>query len=448
MKKTTSKLFALVKNITSDEQPKTEEDKKLADNVSTASSQNDGEKTLDKLEEILKNVIVMDFFMRYLERESQLENILFIQQVKEFELKFAEYKKEKSGAVTKEDKDKIKSQWDKVLKEKAVEIYERFLMAEADLALTLSPQAREPINKAIKLNKYKRVFDAAKLEIAKLLVNELYPSFQKSDLYDEATGQKIRRPSYDPRQKEFESDFRVHAVLLDYIDSKGNVKYHDPEFIKVMEKYTKDLGHFDFAKLSTPNDKQAFWINAYNMISLYKMALKLQKNPHFKGNTNPVDRFRFFMYEKVTVCSRSMTLNEILKILQATKDPRIHFALQNSARSGPKLKVGLFSGERLDKELEEVTKSCLQSDDFVKYEEQKGYLTLNPVFKIYLQDFVNQKSNNSEELVMFIVRYCQDQVASALKDRLYKNFAIKVKYFDWDWKLNITTTEDANISSL
>jgi len=315
-------------------------------------------------------------------------------------------------------------------------------MSEADLALTLSPQAREPISKAIKQNKFKHVFDAAKLEIAKLIVGELFPSFQKSDLYDEATGQKIRRASYDPRQKEFESDFRVHAVLQEYVDAKGNIKYHDPEFIKAMQKYIKDLEHFEFAKLLTANDKQAFWINAYNMICLYKMTLKLQKKPNFKGNTNAVDRFRFFLHEKITVCSRSMTLNEIAKILQATKDPRIHFALQNSARSGPKLKVGLFSGERLDTELEAVTKSCLQSDEFVKYEEQKGYLTLNPIFKIYLQDFVSQKSNNSEELIMFIVRYCQEHVASALKDRLYKNLAIKVKYFDSDWKLNITKGDE------
>jgi len=43
---------------------------------------------------------------------------------------------------------------------------------------------------------------------------------------------------------------------------------------------------------------------------------------------------------------------------------------------------------------------------------------------------------------MFIVLYCQEHVASALKDRLYKNLAIKVKYFDSDWKLNITKGDE------
>jgi len=104
---------------------------------------------------------------------------------------------------------------------------------------------------------------------------------------------------------------RLNSLLKKYVDSKGKVDYSSlEEEAETVEKYVMWLESFDPKNLKTRNEKLTFWINAYNMLTVYGVLSQLRKNPDFakKGHKSVFQRLRFFWWTEYRIGGRKYSL--------------------------------------------------------------------------------------------------------------------------------------------
>lgn len=106
-------------------------------------------------------------------------------------------------------------------------------------------------------------------------------------------------------------------------------------------------------------------------------------------------------------------------------DPRVHFALCEGSTSCGRLK--LYTGSKIDKELQEVT--CTFCQDTVKIDREQNVVTLPEIFETYRSDFANSEA----ELLKWIAGFLP---ASPDVECMQTDGAVSVKYSSEDWQLN------------
>ena len=226
---------------------------------------------------------------------------------------------------------------------------------------------------------------------------------------------------------------RLDSLLKRYVGSEGKVDYQSLEE-ETVEDYVRWLEGFDPGNLKTRNEKLAFWINAYNMLTIYGVLRQLRRNPDFarRGNKSWFQRFRFFWWTKYKIGGRKYSLYQIEnKILRKEfSEPRIHFALNCGSQSCPLLKDGLYSAEYLDEELDMAATIFIRSPQGARLDRENKTLHLSSIFKWYKEDF--EKSSGS--VLKFVKRYLQEEDRKFIEENLSE---IKMSYQEYDWGLNI-----------
>jgi len=229
---------------------------------------------------------------------------------------------------------------------------------------------------------------------------------------------------------------RLNSTLMRFVDSEGKVDYSSLDEVETVENYVRSLETFDPEDLKTRNEKLAFWINTYNMLTIYGVVSQLKKNADFakKGNKSILQRFRFFWWKKYKIGGRKYSLYQIENKILRKKlyEPRIHFALNCASQSCPLLKDGLYSAENLDQELDMAATLFIRSSKGTRLDRKNRILYLSPIFKWYRKDF--EKSSGS--IVEFVKKYLGEEDRKFIEGNLS---AVKLSYQDYDWGLNVRT---------
>ncbi|MCB1692227.1 MAG: DUF547 domain-containing protein [Pseudomonadales bacterium] len=199
----------------------------------------------------------------------------------------------------------------------------------------------------------------------------------------------------------------ISANLVDYDAIAG-----DPDFDTAVEVVTT----FDVARLEGRNERIAFYINAYNLLTI---RLVLDHRPI--DSIRDIGNFLYGPWDRVVLSNGEgrLTLDDIEhRILRKMGEPRIHFALNCASMSCPDLRTEPYSGAGLDRQLEE------QAERFVGgkgVDVQGGQLRVSRIFDWYGDDFGGE-----------------DGVVDFLHAR---GQAIDLKaidgYLPYDWSLNI-----------
>ena len=165
---------------------------------------------------------------------------------------------------------------------------------------------------------------------------------------------------------------------------------------------------------STENEKQAFYINSYNLLVIDQV---IENYPTVSVKDIP----GFFDRTKYNVAGKGLTLNEIEKdiLLEEYKDSRFHFVLVCGAKDCPKLWNQAFTSINLEEQLNARTTKTLNDPTFVK-ETEKGF-GLSEIFRWNRFEFGGKK-----ELINFINTY-----RTAHIDHKSKTY-----YYKYDWTLN------------
>ena len=182
--------------------------------------------------------------------------------------------------------------------------------------------------------------------------------------------------------------------------------------------YVKAVGSASVSGMSK-NAKLAFYLNAYNALVIKAVV------DRWPGITSVMKVPGFFKSKRYKVAGRTVTLDQLEnKVIRPTfKEPRIHFALVCAARSCPPLPSRAFSASGLDKTLDRLARSFINSSRGVQV--SGDTIRVSRLFEWYAGDFVAAAGSVGK----FLARYHKTH-ADKLKA------ATKLDYLNYDWALN------------
>jgi len=205
-----------------------------------------------------------------------------------------------------------------------------------------------------------------------------------------------------------------HDLLQKHVSDKGNVNYKG--FAKDRDELT---GYITDLKNKTPNDKWtredklAYWINAYNALTV-DLILRNYPLKSIKDIKGPWDQRLWQLGAKW------YTLNEIEhQILRKMNEPRIHFGIVCASYSCPKLLNEAFTASNLEVQLTKVTKEFLKDPERNNISEKS--VKLSKIFKWFAKDFKTEGT-----LIDFLNKYSDISISKNAK----KSFK------DYNWALN------------
>jgi hypothetical protein len=198
-------------------------------------------------------------------------------------------------------------------------------------------------------------------------------------------------------------DNSIYAELLKkhlkdgFVDYQG-FKHEEPK----LDRYLGILEKVNIKKLSR-DEQFAFYVNAYNASTI---KLILSGYPELKSIKDLGSVFKSPWKKKIVrIDGDVITLDDVEhNILRPRfKDPRVHFAINCSARSCPPIRFEPYRGSDLDKQLDEQT-------------------------ILFINDF-------NDDVIDFFMNYARGDLKKGLEAGRGK---IKVKYLYYDWSLNDT----------
>ncbi len=218
----------------------------------------------------------------------------------------------------------------------------------------------------------------------------------------------------------------LDALLQRYVTEDG-VRYaawkENAGDIAALDAYLTRMSDVRVSALKSEAARLAFWINLYNAVTL---DLVLEGYP--VKSIKDLGGLLSSPWEKdrITVEGEELTLNEIENeiIRKRFAEPRIHFALNCAAVSCPPLRIGAFTPEALDEQLEERTRTFLE-DDRSNFVEDDGRLRLSKIFDWYREDF--------DAAAGSVPAYVQPYLPG-FPDRAPDD--VRWKATDYDWALN------------
>lgn len=240
------------------------------------------------------------------------------------------------------------------------------------------------------------------------------------------------------------------AVLRAYVDDQGMVDYEGLKAHRErLDAFAGSIGRLDPRVYDqwTEDEKIAFWINAYNSLTLEVIVTHYPIEPSFAAALlfpkNSILQIRGAWDElRFDVMGRSMTLDDIEhKTLRAQfNEPRIHMALVCAAKSCPTLRNEPYLGDVLEHQLQDQTRRFLRNPLKFKIEPTEDRILLSPIFKWFGEDFVRtyggettftSRDETERAVLSFISQFLDENDRAYLVEGRYD-----IEYLDYDWSLN------------
>ena len=200
----------------------------------------------------------------------------------------------------------------------------------------------------------------------------------------------------------------VAVNLVDYAGLKN-----DPMFSQLLA----DVRDYDPTLLTTPAQRKAFYINAYNLLSL-EVVTDHWPVKSIKDIGNPLQN----AWDEILLQNMDgrFSLKGIReKVLMPMGDLRVLFAIDCNSVSGPNLRREPYEAARLDKQLDDQVRQFLsRTDKGLKIQDGTAHLSL--LFDRYQDDFAEYGS-----VPGFIHRYLPHIKAQHFVSDLH-----------YDWRLN------------
>ncbi|NOT01465.1 MAG: DUF547 domain-containing protein [Phycisphaerales bacterium] len=281
-----------------------------------------------------------------------------------------------------------------------------------------------------------------------------------------AWGKDIEPPrKVDRFQDEWDKVNFSHALLTDalheFVDQDGLLDYDGLRKNRKFNEYLYRLANTDAAGLPSSEAKMAFWINAYNALTI-KGAIETRGFDHrfwsdysvkrvFPMDVDEADR-TFFRGLKFVVGGERYTLDEIekgvllgdaaaagerLSLFQAAgptgRDSRIHLALVRGALGCPPLSRDAYEADKLDAQLTERAKAFVLDKLRCRIDAAKKLVEISQVFEWYAADFSNpQVAPNVKSVFEFLAKYVDDPVLrKSLTEEQWQ-----MTYIPFDWMTN------------
>ncbi len=175
------------------------------------------------------------------------------------------------------------------------------------------------------------------------------------------------------------------STLKKHVNADGNVNYAAwKKDTALLDSYIKTLEENPPADYWSKNDSLAYFINAYNAVTV---KLILDHYP-IKSIRKLITPWRFKRFE---LDGEKVSLNHIEhEVLRKMNEPRIHFAINCASASCPKLLTTAFYSHTMEKQLEAVTYDFINDEKRNKLTEKE--MSVSRIFQWFAEDFGSKKN--------------------------------------------------------
>jgi hypothetical protein len=203
-------------------------------------------------------------------------------------------------------------------------------------------------------------------------------------------------------------------LVVKYVSAEGNVDYDGfKRNWSSLRNYIKALGENMPTEQWTKEDKLAYWMNAYNAMTV-DLILRNYPLESIKDIKDPWGQ-RFWK-----LGDKYYNLNEIEhKILRKMGDARIHFGINCASFSCPPLLNEAFTAQKVDAQLDTLSRRFV--NDTQRNTITANSIEISEIFNWFAKDF---KTNGS--IIDFLNKYSDTPIAKNAKKR----------FKDYNWSLN------------
>ena len=260
-----------------------------------------------------------------------------------------------------------------------------------------------------------------------------------------------------------ETDFKTNApdlyekckyILATYVDKYGNVDYKTLRRKRAkLIAATRAFDNIDPTEYKSwsPNGKIAFWINAYNILTLKLVVDNYPIKPVWYRITYPPNSIIHitgaWTKHYFNVMGIEYTLREIEReiLMAGFKDPRICFTFSYATRGGALLRNEPYYPDKLDEQLDDQVKKFLATPRGLRIDHQEKTIRLADIFNWYKRDFIEKYGDikkfrdrpaHIQAYLNCIVKYISSDDLKYVESRDYE-----VKFLKYDWRLNEQTNK-------
>ncbi len=196
-----------------------------------------------------------------------------------------------------------------------------------------------------------------------------------------------------------------------------------PDWMRLVSNLSRSLPD----RLSSREERLAYWINVYNIFAIDLVArnLPLQSIRDIGNFLKPI-----WVREAGRIGGRAYSLHQIEhEILRPMGDPRIHAAIACASVSCPALRREPWTAERVGVQLDEAMRSWLADPEKgLSLEPAADTVMLSRIFSWFEDDFEPVGG-----LAATIEKYGPPQAVEFVRER---GSRVEFDYFDYDWNLN------------
>ena len=221
-------------------------------------------------------------------------------------------------------------------------------------------------------------------------------------------------------------------LLQKYVDTDGLVNYRawqaSPTDRTALREYLETLSQANPAAAASREAQLAFWINAYNAVTIDGI---LQKYPTDSIRNHTARLFGYNIWHDLLliVGPQQVSLDQMEhKILRPMGEPRIHFAIVCASIGCPRLLNRAYLPDELDSQLTENTRQFFSDPKKLRWTASRRQIDVSPILKWFAEDF----GTTPAERAQWIAPYLPIEQARQLAAR----GQVTLRYLDYDWKLN------------
>lgn len=221
------------------------------------------------------------------------------------------------------------------------------------------------------------------------------------------------------------------VLLHKYVDKNGMVDYRrwkaSPKDLAALDEYLDHLSTADPKKQATREARLAYWINAYNSVTLRGM-LDVYPTTSIRKHTATIYGYNIWKDLLLRLGNgTSISLDDIEhQRLRKMSEPRIHFAIVCASMSCPRLLDEAYVASRIDDQLESNSRDFFSRRQ--NFEQRDGRFYLSKLLDWYGSDF-------GSDLSAQLKAYAQWLPTESTRQQAVGG-SVGVRYLAYDWSIN------------
>ena len=221
------------------------------------------------------------------------------------------------------------------------------------------------------------------------------------------------------------------GLLRKYVDTDGYVDYtawkasHADR--QTLIDYLVTLGKANPQALASKQAKLAFWINAYNAVTI-EGILREYPTSSIRNHTARLVGYNIWKDLPLIVGGRQYSLDSMEhQVLRKMNEPRIHFAIVCASIGCPRLLNRAYVSDRLDEQLTGNARDFFSRAQNLRTDSASGTLLVSSILDWFGEDFGSSTKQQGAYLKPYL---------PAAAQRVVDSGRLRFRYLDYNWNLN------------